>query len=267
MERQMTRFSRCAFVLALAIFAGRPATVRAQDKVGQWMIDYHTKAVTVLAVNHRAGSVGAELFGFNVENSSGRPITALSFRVGSNRGRAIHPFQPALEPGATGFCEFSRPAGEESSVHIVAVLFADGEAAADGDSAEVEFMRFQRLGEVLEGASCEAIFNGLDPTHLDDASLNGAISSADQSTRSLETILASFPDSPLKRKLQGASVAATGAFLAGVQDSSRACRWTLEQLLQQPGSSRTRSLLELRTPQPDQHLFQTSVEVDMGVAK
>jgi hypothetical protein len=158
-------------------------------------------------------------------------------------------------------------------MHVKAVLFGDGEAASDGDPKDIEWMRFHRLGVSLEGVSCEAKVRVLDPARFDEASLNAAIGSfwslQDpfwQGPSTLETVLGSIPDLPLKRKLPGASDRAKDAFVRGAQESSDICRRCLQQFLQEPESSRARVLSGWEI-QPNADLLQRAVEVDFGVAK
>jgi hypothetical protein len=280
------RFRQCSSLFAGLLFslwsamAQQPAS--APEMVGKWTIQYHTNMVTVVKVEQSGEPVNAPFTSVTVRNISGRPITALMLAFG--RSVTPHSFQPELKPGGTETWGFNLPqAGADWVMRIKAVLFGDGEAAGDGDPNDVEWMRFHRLGVALEDTSCEAKARSLDPARLDDATLNAMIGSVwslqdslwqDQSAHPLETVLASFSDSPLKTKLQGASQRAKGAFLMGVSESSDLCRFSLQQLLQEPNvpsgseSSRARSLSNLLTQsQASLRLLQTIVETDMGVAR
>jgi hypothetical protein len=97
-------------------------------------------------------------------------------------------------------------------------------------------MRFDRLGQVLEAATCHTTIMALNPTRLDDVSLKAAISSIDDLVRPLvlESVLASFPDSALKKKVHGADARAQAAILAGVREWRTACRSTLQRLWEYP---------------------------------
>jgi hypothetical protein len=274
----MIRDGRCASVVFLwAVFAGRPATVRAQDSFGEWIVEYHTKAVIVVKVEDSTKSTPSPVPVFTAQNISGRPITALTVAEGLSTRLTFsdeRSFEPAWRPGATVTLDLSIPkAPRDWVMHVKAVLFGDGEAASDGDPKDIEWMRFHRLGVSLEGVSCEAKVRVLDPARFDEASLNAAIGSfwslQDpfwQGPSTLETVLGSIPDLPLKRKLPGASDRAKDAFVRGAQESSDICRRCLQQFLQEPESSRARVLSGWEI-QPNADLLQRAVEVDFGVAK
>jgi len=264
----MIRNGRCASVVFLwAVFAGWPVTVRAQDTrepLGEWTIVYHTKAVTVVKVES-TGTGDSLRASLTAQNISGRTITALA--VGREESHALwvpHSFQPAWEPGATETFKIGYGPGL-SVIYVRAVLFRDGEAAGDGDRDEIEYMRFYRLGRLLEETSCEAKLRALVPP-LPMRGDNVWIVSAwthddplwqERRERQWETVLASFPDSPLKGKLQGASNRAKRAVLRAVKQYSEFCHWGGLDLLYKPESSRAEYLSD----------FRTVVDIDMGVAK
>jgi hypothetical protein len=194
----------------------------------------------------------------------------------SGKSAGIYPFEPTLQPESIAKFPLNMPQGGTNPVlHVKAVLFGDGEAAADGDAEAVEAMWFDRLGQVLEAASCHTTIMALDPTRLDDVSLKAVIDSLDDSVLPLrlESVLASFPDSALKTKVQGGDARAQGAFRAGVREWRTVCRSTLQRLLEYPnipqGSvevGRAKALLELQN-RPQSTALLRAVEMDMGVAQ
>jgi hypothetical protein len=258
--------------LAWVIFAGRPVTVRAQDRYGDWTIDYHTYAVKVLTVEKPALPANADWVLVTVQNVSRRPITYLNLNVGP----ATYHYPAALRPGAAKTVEIDHPQiGADRVIRFKAVLFGDGPAAADGDAEDIEWMRFERLGEALESSRCVAIFSALDSARPDDESIDAAIRSlARQPKWPLEKALGSLPASPLKGKLPGATASAKMDFLTGFDMSWGACHTSLQQLLRQPDDSpgsgesrRARSFSEAITAQrAAANEYLTASNVDMGVA-
>jgi len=256
-------------LLAWAVFAGRPAIFRARQRIGQWAIEYSTKAVNVVKVE----DLNAYQVSVTVRNVSGRPISSLGLYIGTE---AKYHEPVALKSEATETVVIGKPQTRRNWViRVAAVLFGDGPAAADGDPEDIEYMRFERLGEAIESARCVSIFSALDPAHLDDNRVNAAIASVSrQPVWPLEKALAGFPDSPLKAKLQGASDGAKEAFIGGVDMYWGRCQNSLQRLRQPPNGSpgsvesdRIRYLSEaLPQHQATANEYQTLSDVDMGVA-
>jgi hypothetical protein len=267
----MNRFDRCALVLlASAIVAGRPTILRAQDRIGQWTVVYDTKAVIVLTIEKNG--LPDHRFSVTMQNISGSPITGVALRLGTDR----YCVERITQPGATTTARISEPkSSADWVIHVAAVLFGNGVAAADGDPADIEWMRFERLGEALESARCVAILSAMKPTRLSDGPIVTVIGSVDRPYRPLETALASLPPSALKEKMQGASAAAAEAFLTGLGFARGDCRSSLEDLMKQPnpppgsaGLSRAKYLSELiTTQQAVAESYQAVCDVDMGTAK
>jgi hypothetical protein len=270
----MTSFSpirKGAALVALTriIFVGQPTTVRAQstrENLGEWTIEYYTKAVTVVKVES-TGTGDSLRTSITAQNISGRPITAVAFARGMTPRQSVkrpHSIQPAWEPGATEtFNTVNWPS--DLAIEVRAVLFGDGKAAGDGDPNDIESMRFYRLGQLLEETSCEAQLRALVPP-LPMRGDNLLIVSAwahddplwrERRQRLWETVLASFPDSPLKGELQGAGNSGKSAVLKAVKQYSEFCHWGGMDFLYKPESIRAEYLSD----------FRKVVEVDMGVAK
>jgi len=253
----------CALVVVTAaVLAGCPAPARAQEKIGDWTVIYDIRDLSVLKIEKNPDH---PVFSITVQNVSGRPITRVAMHLGG--GSTLH--FGWLQPGATrtvGPVNQPKP-GEDWAIRVSAVLFGDGAAAADGDPADIEYMRFVRLGEVLEYSRCMSILSAMDPAHLGPGPISTAMSSVDQPVWPLATALASLPDSALKKKMIGASAGAANAFLGGVQMGRADCRGYLEELMKQP-SDRARFLSDLLADrQADLKGYKAVCDLDMGTAR
>src|SRR5271157_1132727 len=263
----MTAFNRCAVVVfALATFAGGPTPVQAEDRIGQWTVIHGTKAVTVLAVE-KTGPPGSP-FSVTMQNTYGRPITRVALHVGTSKAYV----ENLTQPGGTTTAQIMEPeAGAEWVIHVTAVLFGDGPGAADGDPADVEYMRFERLGEAVESARCADILSSMKPTRLSDGPVSTVIGAVDRPARPVEAALESLPASPLREKVKGASAAATEAFLTGLGFARNQCRRSLEDLMKQSsvpsgsaGPGRAKYFSELVTGQQAvARSYQAVCDVDM----
>ena len=182
----MNRFDRCTLVLlASAIFGGRPTILCAQDRIGQWTVVYRTKAVTVLTIEKNG--LPGHPFSVTMQNISGIPITGVALHIGTDK-RYV---EGITRPGATTTAQISEPkSSADWVIHVAAVLFGNGVAAADGDPADIEWMRFERLGEALESARCATILSGMKPTRLSDGHIVVVVGDVDRPYRPLETALA-----------------------------------------------------------------------------
>ena len=268
----MTLFSRCAlFALTAALFAGGPAVVRAQEKIGDWTVKYDIKDLTILKIEKNPH---ASAFDITVQNVAGSPTARAAMHISENSTL----YFGGLEPGATRVvAHVNEPEpGEEWVIRVSAVLFGDGVAAADGDPADIEYMRFERLGEVLEYSRCLDLLSALDPAHLGDGPIRSqTMRSVDQPVRPLEAGLASFPDSALKQKVVGAGARAAGWFLDGVQAARQDCHGYLEELLKHPysrskpsESARAKYFADLlANRQADLKAYRAVCELDMGTGK
>jgi hypothetical protein len=259
-------------VFACAVLACGLAIFRPHERIGQWAIEYSTKAVHVVKV------VDLDPYQASVtlQNVSRRPVTSLGLYIGT----AAKYHEPvALKPGATTTVVIPKLQTRWTRVvrdlSVAAVLFGDGPAAADGDPQDIEYMRFERLGEALESARCLATLSGLDPAHLDDRGIDAVMGSSEPQLRlPFETFPAAFPASPWKAKLQGAGAAAQAAFFTGLTLYWGTCQTSLRQLMQQPNnapesaeSSRAMYLSELLTKQrATANEYRRLCDVDMGVA-
>jgi hypothetical protein len=246
------------------------AIFRGQERSGQWAIEYSTKAVNVVTVK----DLDAYQASITVRNVSGRPISSLGLYLGT----AAKYHEPvALKPGATKTVVIPKLQTRWNRVvrviRVAAVLFGDGPAAADGDPVDIEYMRFERLGEALEAARCVTILSSLDPAHLDGASISAAMGSTDPQPRwPFETFLVALPVSPWKGKLQGASVAALEALTTGLDMNWGDCQTSLRQLMQQPNnapgsaeSSRAKDLSHVITRRrASANEYRKLCDVDMG---
>ena len=165
--------------------------------------------------------------------------------------------------------------GADWVLRVSAVLFDDGPAAADGDPGEIEWMRYHRLGEMLEFDRCTAALAAMDPPRRGDVAIARVLRSTEQAVRPLEVALASLPDSALKENMIEASAGATEAFLVGVDFARQDCRTSLEELKKQmslpPGSAGPNNpgsipdWVTLR--QANAKSYREQCEVDMGLAR
>jgi hypothetical protein len=228
--------------LACVLFGGGPSTARGQEKLGPWTVEYDTKTLTVEAVNKSVRT--PYTFDLKLRNTSGRPINAIGLSVGSYGLRSHVDFVAEgkdLEPGATyEFGLMPRSQDEAGPLRVTAVLFADG--SADGDPADIEYMRFSRLGETLESARWLGVLQGLGRSQLDDTTIRRLLTSRPSAPKSVDEALSSFTVSlALRNKLQSASAQAVSGFLTGIAARKSMCSAYLEQ----PASSREKGAARL----------------------
>lgn len=198
-----------------AVLGGRPAPAAAQETprlhIGQWSVQYDTKALTVFSIEESKPPNSFTPFTITLRNDSGRIVTAFCLSADEDREcRTQDHFKPAVT--ATKGIR----AAEPPTLRMSAVLFGDGVAAGDGDPADVEWMRFQMPGVTLETGRCAAILRKVESGKLDDATLEALITSIDQPYSPFERAMASLPPSPLKEKVAGADMRARSPFVFGV---------------------------------------------------
>ncbi len=233
--------NRCHVLFALVgiTSAGSGTAAHGQNGTGRWRVEYHTSALAVEEVKELGKSPGngADLgVAVKLRNVSGRSITGIAISGASPETIAYAPAKTeGLNPDATCTMHVAiYPRSDEDRViRVVAVLFTD-RIPDDGDSAAIAHMRCERSGMLFGYARCSAILSQLDPSRLDDASIQTGI----QELNSMPgRDVSSAPEfSELKSRLQvdrrisGAGPDAIHSIVMGVEGARGLCRTVIEEM-------------------------------------
>jgi hypothetical protein len=178
-----------------------------------------------------------------LRNTSPRPISAIGLSIGPHGTRTqvdLAAYAHDLAPGAT-YSLGLRPQPQDlsGSLRVAAVLFSDG--GGDGDPVVLQYLRFCRLGDMLESARFLGLLRSLGPFQVDDVSLEQIRQSLGPPPKSARDALAAFTvPSATQRMLQDATEGDLGEFLAGVAMRRSSCHVSMGILTNIPASSGAR---------------------------
>jgi hypothetical protein len=168
-------------------------------------------------------------------------VTGHAIGLGSPEGTVYTPvIEDGWQPDATKDIRLSFRWGTPrvQTIRVAAVLFGD-RAADDGDPAAIEVMRLDRLGMFLEYTRCSTMLDGLDSSHLDDASIQAVIETLNQMPTEA-VLMVSLPGSPQLRaskRISAASPQAKRSLMSGVGSARHVFQRDLKELMELPASS------------------------------